>query len=86
MSNLNPEQWQELSPYLDQALTLSGEERARWLTDLRAKDAMLAEQIQGLLDDHRQANREGFWKPTRRSPFNRTVLLEILSAPTACSP
>jgi serine/threonine protein kinase len=60
MSALNPEQWQKVSPYLDQALTLTDEERTRWLADLRVKDALLAEQIQALLDDHRAANKEGF--------------------------
>jgi eukaryotic-like serine/threonine-protein kinase len=60
MATLNPEQWQKLSPYLDQALTLTDEERARWLADLRAQDPSLAAQIQALLDDQRAANNEGF--------------------------
>jgi serine/threonine protein kinase len=74
MSTLNPEQWQRLSPYLDQALTLDGEERSRWLADLRAKDAVLAEQIRAFLDNHREANKEGFLEtspglPTRLDGF-----------------
>ena len=34
MSTLSPDQWQALSPYLDQALAMSDEERAAWLASL----------------------------------------------------
>ena len=59
---------------MDQALTLDGDERARWLVDLRAKDAGLAEQIRAFLDHHREANQEGFLEtspvlPTRPDGF-----------------
>jgi hypothetical protein len=49
MSSLTPEPWQALSPYLDQALTLSGEERSRWLQSLRTENPVLASQLQELL-------------------------------------
>lgn len=62
MSSLTPEQWQALSRYLDQALTLSGEERARWLESLRAEDPVLAGQIQELLERDHAAEHEGFLK------------------------
>jgi eukaryotic-like serine/threonine-protein kinase len=60
MSTLSPEQWQKVSPYLDQALTLSDQERERWLADLRMKDPALARQISALLDNHYSAQQEGF--------------------------
>src|SRR5580765_7675885 len=60
MSNLTPEQWQALSPYLDQALTLSGEERARWMESLRTENPVLAGQIQELLQRDHAAEQEGF--------------------------
>src|SRR5215475_4738619 len=60
MSSLNPEQWLVLGPYLDQALTLSGEERVRWLESLRAENPVLAGQVQELLERDRAAEDEGF--------------------------
>ena len=60
MSVLNPDQWQAVSPLLDQALTLPPEERARWLEALRAENPTLAAQLQELLSEHRAAERSGF--------------------------
>jgi serine/threonine-protein kinase len=60
MSSLTPEQWQALSRYLDRALTLSGEERARWLETLRTENPVLAGQIQELLERDHAAEHEGF--------------------------
>ena len=60
MSRLDPDQWQALSPYLDRALTLTGEERSTWLSSLRAQNPGMAEQLEGLLEDHRALSEEGF--------------------------
>ncbi len=60
MSTLNPEQWQILSPYLDQALALTGAERDLWLDSLRRENAALASQLEALLDEQRAAEREDF--------------------------
>jgi serine/threonine-protein kinase len=60
MSPLSPEQWQVLSPYLDQALTLSKEECALWLQSLRTEKPDIADQLRGLLEQHRAANEEGY--------------------------
>jgi len=60
MSKLSPDQWQALSPYLDEALTLSGEARAAWLESLRGRDSVLANQLEALLDEHRAAEQESF--------------------------
>ncbi len=49
-----PERWQQLSPYLDQALTLSLADRAAWLAELRDVDAMnrAAAHLLGTYDFH----------------------------------
>ncbi len=60
MAALSPDQWQLLSPYLDQALTLSEAERARWLEELRAQNPALASQLQELLNEHQVAQRKRF--------------------------
>lgn len=60
MSTLNPDQWRQISPYLDQALEMVPEERTAWLSFLREKDANLASILQSLLDEQQRLQREGF--------------------------
>src|SRR5437879_6215471 len=60
MSTLSPDQWSALSPYLDKALTLSGEERTHWLKALGAENPDLARQLQELLSEHQAAQQEAF--------------------------
>ena len=72
MSTINPDQWQLLSPYLDQALSMTDEQRAAWLSSLSEQDPSLAERLQLLLDEHRVLAKEGFLE---RGPGS-------LSAPT----
>jgi eukaryotic-like serine/threonine-protein kinase len=60
MPELSQEQWRILSPYLDEALTLSGEAREAWIEALRARDSALATQLETLLLQHQAARREGF--------------------------
>jgi serine/threonine protein kinase len=60
MSTLTPDQWQEVSPYLDEVLDLAPEQRAPWLLSLSRKDARLAAMVQTLLDEQRQLKEEGF--------------------------
>ncbi len=56
----DPSRWQNLSAYLDQALTLSEQEREAWLAALRENDAALAGELEELLGVHRAAQQEGF--------------------------
>ncbi len=60
MSTLSHEQWQLLSPYLDQALAMSDDERAAWLRSLGEQNPALAGQLVALLDEHRVLAQEGF--------------------------
>src|SRR2546425_360951 len=60
MSTLSPEQWQALSPYLDEALAMTDEERSIWLFSLRAENPGMAEQLEVLFREHRALSEEGF--------------------------
>ncbi len=60
MSSDSPERWEEISPYLDQALTLSREQRAAWLAALRQQNPALADNLKVLLDDHDALAEERF--------------------------
>lgn len=65
MSTLSPEEWQVLSPYLDQALAISEDERAAWLSSLDEQNPALAAQLRALLDEHRVLEQEGFLEKGR---------------------
>ena len=60
MSTFLPEQWRVLSPYLDQALAMTNDERAAWLSSLAEENPSVAAQLRALLDEHGVLSREGF--------------------------
>ncbi|HEX8814583.1 MAG TPA: serine/threonine-protein kinase, partial [Terriglobales bacterium] len=66
MLTLTPDQWQEVSPYLDEVLDLTPEERPAWLFALSQRDANLASIVRTLLDEQAQLKEEGFLE---KSPF-----------------
>jgi eukaryotic-like serine/threonine-protein kinase len=65
MSTLSPDEWQAVSPYLDQALALSADERADWLRSLTEQSPTLVARLTELLDDHRALVQEGFLEKPR---------------------
>jgi serine/threonine protein kinase len=60
MSTLSPDQWQAVSPYLDQALDMADEERGAWLAVLRQQNPALAAQLHTLLNEHRVLAQEQY--------------------------
>jgi eukaryotic-like serine/threonine-protein kinase len=65
MLTLSPDQWQALSPYLDQALAMTDDVRSAWLSSLGEQDPALAAQLRALLDEHRVLAQEGFLENVR---------------------
>jgi eukaryotic-like serine/threonine-protein kinase len=55
-----PKRWNEISQYLEQALTLGDEDRAAWLHELRKRDAALGDELELLLEEHRAIAEEQF--------------------------
>src|SRR5579859_7729338 len=70
MSAFTPEQWHEISPYLDHALLLSDQERAEWLSDFRVQRSDLANLLEQLLDEHRVLSQEHFLEHQPEQPPN----------------
>jgi len=60
MSGLGRDRWQAVSPYLDRALELAGDERVAWLELLRAQDPTLAADLLALLAERTALSQEGF--------------------------
>jgi serine/threonine protein kinase len=74
MSTLSPDQWQEISPYLDHALSLPAEERASWLADFRAKSSDLGGLLETLLDELRELSQENFLEAQPPRPASEPLL------------
>ena len=74
MSTLSPDQWRVLSPYLDQALAMTDDARAAWLSSLSEQDPVLAAQLATLLDEHQVLAQEGFLENGRFAMPNSTGL------------
>jgi serine/threonine protein kinase len=71
---LNPERWQEISPYLDEALSLSEEDRADWLAAFQAQRPELANVLEKLLQEHRALAEEHFLESEPLLPTNESSL------------
>ena len=75
MSAFSRDQWLEISPYLDQALSLPEEERAQWLVNFRAQRSDLAEALETLLEEHRALSQERFLEYQPEQPTNDNSLM-----------
>ena len=85
MFTLNPERWQELSPYLDHALSLAEEERAVWLNSFQANRPDLAELVKELLQEHRVLAQAQFLEHPPQAP-EASLIGEKIGAYTLLSP
>jgi eukaryotic-like serine/threonine-protein kinase len=87
MCPLSPGQWQVLSPYLDQALTLSEEDCACWLESLRAENPEIAAKLSDLLSAHHAAKQEGYLENSAiLSPRNPGLAGQAVGAYRLLSP
>lgn len=60
MSKFSLDQWQAISPRLDEVLEMTEDERSTWFFTLRAENPTLAHQLEILLEEHRELSAEGF--------------------------
>ena len=60
MAMLERDRWERLQPLLDNALELSGEQRASWLESLRSTAPDLAAELDSLLSEEAAADGRGF--------------------------
>jgi serine/threonine protein kinase/tetratricopeptide (TPR) repeat protein len=78
------DRWKAASPLLDVALELSADERVEWLASLRQKDPALALEIDGLLEEARALDSEGFLAhgPTLSAAAPATLVGQLVGAYT----
>jgi serine/threonine protein kinase len=74
MFTLDPDGWKEISPYLDEALSLSNEARPAFLASLRARRPDLADLLQKLLEEERALGREHFLEHEPQRPAIEAAL------------
>lgn len=87
MPTLSPERWQEVSPYLDQVLSLPENKRRGWLESFRAQRPDLAGLLQELLEEHRALKQEKFLEqPPLESPVATSLPGQKIGAYTLISP
>jgi tetratricopeptide (TPR) repeat protein len=68
MSRLDKNRWQALSPYLDDAIDMTAEERARLLASLRQTHPVIAGDLEALLNDRDAIDRERFLEDSPPQP------------------
>ena len=87
MSALSPDRWQEVSPYLEHALSLPEKERAEWLHSLEGENPEIALLLQSLLQEHAIAAEEGFLEGHPAHPTNESSLAgQVIGAYTLNAP
>jgi eukaryotic-like serine/threonine-protein kinase len=60
MPPFSAERWRVLSPYLDEALEITPDERAAWLASIATRDAALADDLRTMLAQHRTVHQSRF--------------------------
>ncbi len=60
MPKMDPARWRAASLRLDEALELTGDQRAQWMAALREQDPQLADDVYGLLEEYDVVREEGF--------------------------
>jgi serine/threonine-protein kinase len=87
MFPLSKEHWNAMSPYLERAMELEGDDRRTWVEALRATDPALADEIQTLLDEHQMLDSEGFLESRVAHPSSPASLAgQTVGAYTIDSP
>ena len=86
MFSISNDRWRELSPLLDKAIELEGDERAAWLDSLHSENPDLAADLELLLDEHDALTEERFLDQVAALPPEPSLKGQIVGAYTLLSP
>ena len=85
MFSISNDRWREISPLLDRAMEMEGEERSGWLASLHAEDPNLAVDLEMLLDEYAVLSKECFLEQVVALPPEPTLEGQIVGAYTLLS-
>jgi serine/threonine protein kinase/tetratricopeptide (TPR) repeat protein len=77
MPALSPDRWRAVSPYLDEALDIATEDRAAWLSSIRARDEALAADLRLLLEEHEVLHQSRFLEHAVPLPSHAGLTLSL---------
>jgi eukaryotic-like serine/threonine-protein kinase len=80
VSTLNQDRWQEISPYLDEVLSLPDRERAAWLANFQSQNPGLAPLLRELLQEQVALDEEAFLSGQPVSPLETSSPGQIVGA------
>ena len=80
MSTLDRDRWQEVSPYLDEVLSLSDDERPAWLAGFNRRNPGLAPLLEELVREHEELKNKHFLSCQPIAPFEASFAGQILGA------
>jgi serine/threonine protein kinase/lipopolysaccharide biosynthesis regulator YciM len=86
MSRLSPDQWQQVSPYLDQALSLADGKSEAWIESLGAEKPEIAVLLKDLLKERIAAANEQFLEHPPIAHQNSSLAGQAVGAYTLISP
>ena len=86
MSTISKDRWQEISPYLDEALSLPEEERAEWVATFHREKPELGRLLEELLQEHGTLRDEAFLSGQPLSGLGAFVPGEAVGAYRLISP
>jgi tetratricopeptide (TPR) repeat protein len=78
--------WQVVSPYLDQALEISAEERSAWIALLREEQPALADRVESLLRDHEMLAQARFLERPTALPIRPAFAGQVVGPYTLVAP
>src|SRR4051812_8618437 len=72
---INPERWDELSPFLDEALDLEDAAKSVWLRDMSASRPDVADDLRALLAQISSLDKRGFLEANAVAELSREPLV-----------
>jgi len=78
VSAISQDRWQQVSPYLDEALSLPDSERAAWLAEFHRTNPDLAKLVEELLQEHASLENEAFLSGRPPGPLDNSIASETL--------
>jgi hypothetical protein len=73
MPPFTPERWRALSPYLDEALGITCDRRARWIAAIADRDPVLATDLAALLSEYEELKASRFLERLPDWPTPRSI-------------